>query len=436
MVTVKLPILNARLGPVNERLKPLIEDHYANNPVETTVIEESCSAFDEVGPAVLCDPVEDFPMSVVSKVEPNFEGYTDATLRQGGKNLFNPAAVSSNIMRYDEATGLWTINSRTFGGPTGTWLGLLSGMVGSSATASADRLEKMIKVPPNTHITCTIKDRNVVSASSGEQITSGYMFIVSYFDATGKPKNYHWKADARDVITVPTPDMDPCYMDIRRHSPDNIITFSSIQVEIGDKATPYEPYRGESITLDLGQTVYGGTLDWNTGVLTVDVKKITLTGTEKWGVLTSSKHTTVFTSSTIGGMATAPSTYIGGLFGISTHFTKYAYAIASGTHANEFYWSSDKGLLRVGYGLPNGGTTVEEFNQFLAEQYANGTPVEFVCQIDKPYTIQLTPQEILGLEGTNCLYSSTGDTHVTGYTPPKAVIKKLENAITALGGTV
>ena len=43
---------------------------------------------------------------------------------------------------------------------------------------------------------------------------------------------------------------------------------ASIQIEQGSAATPYEPYQGDTYTADFGQTVYGGTLDWNTGVLT------------------------------------------------------------------------------------------------------------------------------------------------------------------------
>ena len=38
--------------------------------------------------------------------------------------------------------------------------------------------------------------------------------------------------------------------------------------------SPYEPYRGQTITLPFGQTVYGGTLDWTTGALTVTQAEI------------------------------------------------------------------------------------------------------------------------------------------------------------------
>lgn len=40
------------------------------------------------------------------------------------------------------------------------------------------------------------------------------------------------------------------------------------QLELGSSATPYEAYTGQSVTVQLGQTVYGGTLNPLTGVLT------------------------------------------------------------------------------------------------------------------------------------------------------------------------
>lgn len=43
---------------------------------------------------------------------------------------------------------------------------------------------------------------------------------------------------------------------------------ASVQFELGSTATPYEPYNGVNVSIDLGQTVYGGTLNPMTGVLT------------------------------------------------------------------------------------------------------------------------------------------------------------------------
>lgn len=48
----------------------------------------------------------------------------------------------------------------------------------------------------------------------------------------------------------------------------DMANIDKVQLELGSAATEYEPYQGDTFTADFGQTVYGGTLDWNTGVLT------------------------------------------------------------------------------------------------------------------------------------------------------------------------
>lgn len=53
-------------------------------------------------------------------------------------------------------------------------------------------------------------------------------------------------------------------------------TISKGMIEYGSTATTFEPYQGDTHTADFGQTVYGGTLDWLTGVLTVE-----------WGLISS-----------------------------------------------------------------------------------------------------------------------------------------------------
>lgn len=40
-------------------------------------------------------------------------------------------------------------------------------------------------------------------------------------------------------------------------------------LELGATATAFEPYKGETFVAEFGQSVYGGVIDWNTGLLTV-----------------------------------------------------------------------------------------------------------------------------------------------------------------------
>ncbi|MBR0376187.1 MAG: hypothetical protein IJH59_06460, partial [Firmicutes bacterium] len=59
-----------------------------------------------------------------------------------------------------------------------------------------------------------------------------------------------------------------------------------LQFEVGSTATAYEPYAGTTKSISFGQTVYGGTLDVTTGVLTVTHRYVTFlslkTGNTDW----------------------------------------------------------------------------------------------------------------------------------------------------------
>lgn len=60
---------------------------------------------------------------------------------------------------------------------------------------------------------------------------------------------------------------DILYISFRLSS--NVPWDGTVQMEYGNKTSPYEPYKGHVVTLEFGQTVYGGMLDVVTGVLTV-----------------------------------------------------------------------------------------------------------------------------------------------------------------------
>ena len=54
------------------------------------------------------------------------------------------------------------------------------------------------------------------------------------------------------------------------HTVSTACTISDFLLELGSTATAYEPYEGDTFNTELGRTVYGGSLDLTTGVLTVN----------------------------------------------------------------------------------------------------------------------------------------------------------------------
>jgi hypothetical protein len=131
--------------------------------------------------------------------------------------------------------------------------------------------------------------------------------------------------------------------------------FENPQLELGTTATEYEPYKGKTYTIQLGDTIYGGELDVLTGKMRV-------------------------------------------------------------TH----------GYIESYNGEPLPSTWISD-----RDEYSEGTTptigAQVVYELAEPYTIQLTPQQIRLLKGTNHLSCNTGDLTIKYY--PDNVLGQLKGDI-------
>ena len=175
------------------------------------------------------------------------------------------------------------------------------------------------------------------------------------------------------------------------------------------------------ITLPFGQTVYGGTLDWTTGVLTVGSIFLKLNTTYPIGLYQFQDKNGVFFS--------APLLYGSSrIEGICSH--EICTNQASIPNKSYIWLGVDNQIVYwIGVLDALGLSTVDEFKTWL-----NTQNVQIVYPMEEPVTIQLTPQEILALSGTNTLYTDTGDTTVSGRADPNAIIQQLASRIAALEG--
>lgn len=140
-----------------------------------------------------------------------------------------------------------------------------------------------------------------------------------------------------------------------------------------------------------GIGTYKDTLDLSTGVLTRYVKKLVLTGEEKW-----STHTAASGSRFSVPVANAKQSDLGTVASICTHFPL---TVAGGTYSNDYtYTFNDAERLYV---RMNATATLNGFKQWLADQYASGTPVTVLYIPETPETEQITvPSHLTGtIEG-------------------------------------
>lgn len=166
---------------------------------------------------------------------------------------------------------------------------------------------------------------------------------------------------------------------------------NSVQLEVGSVATAYEPYIPITETdISFASPVYGGTLDAVTGVLTVEWAGVTLTGAqdEVWSftITSSNRYRALFYKA---GFENAPKNN-------SRLLANYLVNSTAGADGNGWIGSTGNFLCYVFEGI----TTESDWRAYLAEH-----PLVIAYELEEPFEIQLTPQQITALVGNNTLWS-------------------------------
>ena len=309
------------------------------------IVDTLAPEFETSGAVVTCTPVAGYPLHVVSQIMPVQEGegdpspdnvrpirgWTDANLIVAGKNLFD---VQNGIILKAYIT-----SASVFGG-------------------NAFRTVAIRCIP------------GAVYTVSRAPITS--VFSVGFTDSAPQTGSaifsFAYESPDASSITITAPQNAKyllAYIYNGNTTPEINVddVLNSTQIEYGGTATSYEPYRGQTITLPFGKTVYGGTVD-NQG-----------NGIEEWGYIAS------YNGEELPGE-----------------------------------WISDRDVYAPGT-TPTIGAEVA---------YKLATPI--------PFTV--TPQELNAVAGTNTIYSSTGDTTVSGRADPNTILQQLAQRIAALEGQV
>lgn len=163
----------------------------------------------------------------------------------------------------------------------------------------------------------------------------------------------------------------------------------NIQIEPGSTATAYAAYSGQTYPLSLGRTVYGGSLDVTTGVLTVDRAMVDM-GTLEWSKF-STADGTLFRSNIITGSNLAYT---------STNFICSNYATVK---------PSNRTVGTISCSVANCVDVIDNSYSDVSSFQTAMDGVQLVYELATPQTYQLTPQEVVTLLGDNCIWADTGD---------------------------
>lgn len=303
-----------------------------------------------------------------------------------GKNLL-PMTVAG--IKATNTSGTWVDNAYTYNGVTFTILldesGNVTGInVNGTATANTDLY---------------------IVAGFGAGLPA---CVLSGCPTGGGSTTYRliWDSNAADSgtsETVATPTSGNVRIRVTNGvSVTNKVFYPMIRDASVSDAT-FEPYKGHTLTIALGQTVYGGTLDVLTGVLTIDRALVTLNGSEDNWLYSASYGGYAYNSSTA---AIMPN------FKAST--TVISDKLKSGT-VSELADSSKTDLVCLTtvmcVKLDSSYDTVDKYKTWLSNNNLQ------VCyELATPTTVQLTPAQLMMLKGYNSLSTDGGDViTVTAY---------------------
>ncbi len=165
-----------------------------------------------------------------------------------------------------------------------------------------------------------------------------------------------------------------------------------VQLEVGSTATPYEPYQSKTYTIDLDGTRYGGKVNLVSGVMSVTHGYTEFDGSENWALQGQSSITGAYIF-VIGGWSNT----VGALrdSGISNYLHR---TLNIQTNINSFR-------------IANDFNAIVDFVSSLTDwkTYLASNPLEACFELATPLTIQLTPEQIRTLEGTNNISTNMTD---------------------------
>lgn len=227
--------------------------------------------------------------------------------------------------------------------------------------------------------------------SAGDEVTAnGVRLSCSIKRAGGNTQYYECTSSADRAFTVYDDDISmSVYMRTNGGSTAiNATVYPMIRLA-SDTDPTYEPYNGHTTTTSLGRTVYGGTLDVVSGVLTVTHGYLNYNGSENWQA-DSGRYTIGVSGSYREGYTRIPVTSNEGVFG-------------TGSSVGTIFLSN----TQLYYYPPTSVTSLANFKTWLASNN-----LQVVYPLATPQTYTLTGQNVSLLKDCYA-WADSGDISIT-----------------------
>lgn len=364
------------------------------------IVDMLCPPLEETGNPVQCYPVAGYPLGCKVSWEPTQEG-------SGTPSPENIRPIkgreSVTVTRCGET--LWSLNKITLQ----TYNSIITTKIDMDAV--------------------NLLPRNVQLYFSGE-CSNGTLKEIHFYDGTGAEigtlranGGFSTVLKAGNIATV------RLYAGLNENSER---TCTNLQITLGTTApTTYTPYTGQTTTLTLPHTIYGGTVDAVTGEGQQKFGLATFDGSEAWtiGGLATDKRDWYYASPKI---VDAISSVPKSENEICSHYPHYDVANNNTGNGCALVW----GAFRVRWGdiIPE---NTDAWKSYLAAQYAAGTPVQIAYKLAEPtpFTATTGAQPIPALSGTNTVLTDADSVTVTGRADPIKRIIDLEDAVASMTTT-
>lgn len=400
------------------------------------IVDMLCPPLEESGNPVVCYPVAGYPLGVKASWEPVQEGSGNPSpenirpikgrdsvkVERCGKNLLPFGERIENIYRQQIMTSDdLLLLSKAYAGQKVT----LTFSVETQNIVFNDVVEDQLRKRIGFECNGTLAD--------GTETYS----LQCWLDNRDGELSKNGRKTKTVTITMP----ELAAGDIKFYA-QNIKSGSFVAYGFGIYAgttdpTTYTPYIGQTNTLTLPETVYGGEVDAVTGEGQKVWKSVALDGTENWNTWGVNKNNTNVT-----GFFTYD---INDYSNDGSNIDKILCSTMSNEEKN--IW----GGKNIGVGLAGSGsskyliycittntlpdTTDDEkamasFKTFLANLYAAGTPVQVAYKLATPTPFTATgAQPIPALAGANTILTDADVVEVTGRADPIKRITDLEDAV-------
>ena len=328
------------------------------------IVDMLCPPLEETGNPLQCYPVANYPLGVTASWEPTQEGSAEpspdnvrpikgrdsATVERCGENLLDEARFP--IIK----------------------------------TNNNIKIASKITLPAGTYTVCVLSVATAVCAN-GADAEHTYN------------SNKHTFTLARQTAIQP----DSYWVQGRPEKDEKI------WIVEGNEWRAYTHYTGQTSTLTLPRTIYGGTVDAVTGEGQETWQAKSFNGTENWALYDDGSSAKFFYTADYT-VDSEP------LDTICSHFRKAAFT--RGT------------IIRV---YTSVFTDLDAYKDYLTAQYAAGTPVQIAYKLATPTPFTATgAQPIPALPGVNTVLTDADSATVTGRADPIKRITDLEDAVASM----